>query len=81
MSMSGATHDLLATAADLVTTSQLGSASMLQRKLRINFGLAVRLLNDLEQLGIVGPPAGTAPGEVLHNRQTAMALLARRATR
>lgn len=52
--------DLLISASDLIVTAQLGSQSMLQRKLRIGWGLAARLLEELATLGVVGPSDGSS---------------------
>jgi len=61
----GERDTLFREAAEACIQQQLGSTSLLQRKLRIGYGRAARIIDQLQAAGILGPPDGSKPREVL----------------
>ena len=56
---------MLDDAARLVVETQHGSTSMIQRRMKLGYNRAGRIMDQLEGLGIVGPAEGSKPREVL----------------
>ena len=65
---------LLWDAAKIVVESQLGSTSGLQRRLKVGYARAGRIMDMLEEKGVVGPPDGSKPREVLLDEEGLAAL-------
>jgi S-DNA-T family DNA segregation ATPase FtsK/SpoIIIE len=57
--------DMLEDAGRLVVETQHGSTSMIQRRMKLGYNRAGRIMDQLEGLGIVGPAEGSKPREVL----------------
>ena len=63
--MDGSNDELFQEAISLVVTHQQGSISLLQRRLKVGYSRAARLIDEMEQAGIVGPFTGSKAREVL----------------
>lgn len=66
---------LLEDAVEIVLDTGIASASRLQRQLRVGFTRAARLIDTMEQMGIVGPPEGSKPREILLGEERAREML------
>jgi S-DNA-T family DNA segregation ATPase FtsK/SpoIIIE len=63
---------LLLDAAKIFITAKQASATLLQRKLKVGFARAARIMDELEELGIIGPAEGSKPRKVLKNEEEIM---------
>ncbi|MBE7559867.1 hypothetical protein HS125_13350 [bacterium] len=63
-----AEDDLYREAVDIVMEADAASTSLLQRRLKIGYGRAARLLDLMEREGLIGPPRGSKPREILVGR-------------
>ncbi|MYF63727.1 MAG: DNA translocase FtsK [Rhodothermaceae bacterium] len=68
----GATDHFFDEAARIIVREQQGSVSLIQRKLSIGYTRAARIVDQLEQAGVVGPPAGAKPRDVLVANEVAL---------
>ena len=62
----GESDPLMEQALEIIIAKGKASASFLQRRLKIGYNRAARLVEELEMRGIVGPPNGSKPRELLH---------------
>ncbi len=62
--------DMFEEAAELIISTQQGSTSMIQRKLKLGYNRAGRIMDQLEQMGVVGPSEGSKAREVLMTSPT-----------
>jgi len=69
--LGGEKDEMYETAKQLVLDAGQASTSLLQRRLRLGYGRAARILDLMEQEGLVGPPQGSRPREVLVSRDAA----------
>jgi S-DNA-T family DNA segregation ATPase FtsK/SpoIIIE len=63
--MDGERDELFKKAAETCIQHKLGSTSLLQRKLGIGYGRAARIIDQLHDQGVLGPPNGSKPREIL----------------
>jgi len=68
---------MLIDAARVIINHQQGSVSLLQRKLKLGYGRAARIVDQLEELGVVGPPEGSKAREVLIETEEELQMLLR----
>src|SRR5438876_8615993 len=61
----GQRDPLFRQAAEVCIQNQLGSTSLLQRRMSIGYGRAARIIDQLELAGVLGPPNGSKPRDVL----------------
>ncbi len=69
--LGGEKDELYETAKQLVLDTGQASTSLLQRRLRLGYGRAARMLDVMEQEGLIGPPQGSRPRDILISRDSA----------
>jgi S-DNA-T family DNA segregation ATPase FtsK/SpoIIIE len=57
-------------AAEVVVQNQQGSTSLLQRRLKVGYGRAARIIDQLHAAGVLGPPDGSKPRDVPRGTRT-----------
>jgi S-DNA-T family DNA segregation ATPase FtsK/SpoIIIE len=62
---SGEDEDLIQQCVEVIRSEQKASVSLLQRRLRLGYGRAARIMDELEERGIVGPSKGAEPRDIL----------------
>jgi len=62
-------------AAEIVINNSSGSTSLLQRRLKIGYGRAARIIDQLHSAGVLGPPEGSKPREVMVTHEQLDALM------
>lgn len=65
----GDTDEMLPKAIEVVVENQMASTTLLQRKLKLGYARAARIVDELEQRGIIGPYEGSKPRKVLISKQ------------
>ena len=71
----GETDPMLKSAIELAVDAGKISTSLIQRKLSLGYGRAAKLIDKMEQMGVVGPPDGNKPRQVLLTRQEYMEMV------
>ena len=66
----GDLDEMFVDAAKIIIAEQYGSTSLLQRKMQIGYNRAGRIVDQMENLGMVGPSKGSKPREVLVYSET-----------
>ena len=66
---SGERDALFEEAARLIVSAQMGSTSLIQRRMKLGYNRAGRLMDQLESAGLVGPSQGSKPREVLYKTE------------
>lgn len=67
--VTGDEDDLLAEAKEIVINMNKASASLLQRKLRVGYARAASILDQLEEIGVIGPSNGSKPRDIMITKQ------------